>query len=102
MTATTGTLNNVNTGAAGLLVEAIEAEPAEADTTWKTTVGWDGGFRTTTTIRDFPPFATDEHPLRSSSVMHNQAIPIAFRIRLVLFCSGFEWNADPQQRRVVW
>jgi len=57
---TTTTLNNVNIGAVGLLVEAIEAEPTEADTTWRATVTWDGGFHTTTTIRDFPPIATDE------------------------------------------
>ncbi|GMQ93834.1 MAG: OsmC family protein [Acidimicrobiia bacterium] len=57
---TTTTLNNVNIGAVGLLVEAIQAEPTEADTTWRATVRWDGGFHTTTTIRDFPPTATDE------------------------------------------
>jgi uncharacterized OsmC-like protein len=53
-------LNNVNIGAVGLLASAIAAEPDKGDTIWKATVGWDGGFRTTTTIRDFEPFATDE------------------------------------------
>lgn len=60
MTTATTQLNNVNIDAVGLLVEAIKAEPDKADTTWKASVGWGGGFRTTTTIRDFPPFATDE------------------------------------------
>lgn len=60
MTTSTATLNNVNIGAVGLLVSAIEAEPAHADTTWKASVEWDGGFHTTTTIRDFEPFSTDE------------------------------------------
>jgi uncharacterized OsmC-like protein len=60
MTTSTTQLNDVNIGAVGLLVEAIEAEPAHADTTWKASVEWDGGFHTTTTIRDFAPFATDE------------------------------------------
>ena len=60
MTTTTPLLNNVNIGAVGLLAAAISAEPDKGDTLWKATVGWDGGFRTTTTIRDFEPFATDE------------------------------------------
>ena len=60
MTTSTAQLNNVNIGAVGLLVSAIEAEPTHADTTWKASVEWDGGFHTTTTIRDFEPFATDE------------------------------------------
>jgi len=60
MTTSTIQLNNVNIGAVGALVEAIQAEPTQADTTWKASVSWDGGFHTTTSIRDFPPFATDE------------------------------------------
>ena len=60
MTTSTAQLNNVNIGAVGLLVSAIEAEPTHADTTWKASVEWDEGFHTTTTIRDFEPFATDE------------------------------------------
>jgi uncharacterized OsmC-like protein len=60
MTTSITQLNDVNIGAVGLLVSAIEAEPTHADTTWKASVEWDGGFHTTTTIRDFEPFATDE------------------------------------------
>lgn len=60
-TATTTTpLNEVNIGAVGALVEAITAEPDRGDTTWAASVTWDGGFHTTTAIRDFTPYATDE------------------------------------------
>lgn len=60
MTTSTIPLNNVNLGAVGALIQAIQAEPDKADTTWNASVVWDGGFRTTTAIGDFPPFATDE------------------------------------------
>jgi uncharacterized OsmC-like protein len=60
MTTSITQLNDVNIGAVGLLVSAIQAEPTHADTTWRASVEWDGGFHTTTTIRDFEPFATDE------------------------------------------
>lgn len=60
MTTTTTRLNDVNIQAVGALVEAIEADPEEADTTWAASVVWDGGFQTTTTIRDFAPIASDE------------------------------------------
>jgi uncharacterized OsmC-like protein len=60
MTTSITQLNNVNLGAVGALAEAIEAEPTKGDTVWKASVAWDGGFRTTTSIRDFATFATDE------------------------------------------
>jgi uncharacterized OsmC-like protein len=60
MTTSTIPLNNVNIEAVASLVQAIEAEPTTGDTTWKASVAWDGGFRTTTTIRDFETHATDE------------------------------------------
>lgn len=53
-------LNDVNIEAVGALAQAIQAEPAKGDTTWKASVKWDGGFRTTTKIREFASFATDE------------------------------------------
>ena len=59
-TSTSIPLNNVNIGAVSALVEAIKAEPERANTTWAASVTWDGGFQTTTAIRDFPPYATDE------------------------------------------
>lgn len=53
-------LNNVDIGAVGNLVSAIHAEPETANTTWKASVEWTGWFKTTTTIREFDPFPTDE------------------------------------------
>jgi len=60
MTTSTIPLNNVDITAVGALVEAITSDPTSADTTWKASVAWNGGFRTTTSIRDFTPIATDE------------------------------------------
>jgi uncharacterized OsmC-like protein len=60
MTTSTLTLNNVDIAAVGALADAITADPVKADTTWSASVSWDGGFRTTTTIRDFAPIPTDE------------------------------------------
>ncbi|VAW06172.1 hypothetical protein MNBD_ACTINO02-3303, partial [hydrothermal vent metagenome] len=60
MTTALTTLNSVNLGALGSLVKTIQDEPTKGDTTWKASTTWDGGFRTTTTIRDFTPYATDE------------------------------------------
>ncbi len=60
MTTTTTTLNDVDLGAVGALVEAIQDEPDKGNTTWKASITWDGAFRTTTTIRDFAPIVTDE------------------------------------------
>jgi uncharacterized OsmC-like protein len=60
MTTSTITLNDVDIAAVGTLADAITEDPAKADTTWAASVSWDGGFRTTTNIRDFAPIATDE------------------------------------------
>jgi uncharacterized OsmC-like protein len=60
MTTSTLTLNNVDIAAVGALAEAITVDPIKAHTTWSASVSWDGGFQTTTKIRDFAPIATDE------------------------------------------
>jgi uncharacterized OsmC-like protein len=60
MTTPTITLNDVNIAAVGELADAITTDPVKADTNWSASVSWDGGFRTTTAIRDFAPIATDE------------------------------------------
>lgn len=60
MTTSTIPLNNVNLNAVGALVEAITSDPTNAETKWRASVAWEGGFRTTTSIRDFAPIATDE------------------------------------------
>jgi uncharacterized OsmC-like protein len=53
-------LNDVNISAVGDLAGAISEEPTRGATTWRSTVRWDGGFRSSAFIRDFPPIASDE------------------------------------------
>ena len=60
MTTTIGSLNSVNIAAVGDLVTAIQEEPANADTIWKSTVDWKGGFRSEARSRDFEPVPSDE------------------------------------------
>jgi uncharacterized OsmC-like protein len=60
MTTTINTLNSVNFAAVGDLVSAIQEEPANADTIWKSTVDWKGGFRSEARSRDFDPIRSDE------------------------------------------
>lgn len=60
MTTTIGTLNSVNIAAVGSLVSAIQEEPATADTIWKSTVDWKGGFRSEARSRHFAPVPSDE------------------------------------------
>lgn len=60
MTTTINTLNSVNIAAVGDLVAAIQEEPAAADTIWKSTVDWKGGFRSEARTRDFDPVPSDE------------------------------------------
>lgn len=62
MTTTSIQINDVDIAAVGGLVTAIQEDPGKADTTWRATVGWEGGFRATTTVRDFAPYPTDEPP----------------------------------------
>jgi len=60
MSPATQTLNDVNIGAVANLIGAIEADPAKADTQWRATVTWLGGFRTEAKIRGFAPISSDE------------------------------------------
>ena len=60
LTTTINTLNDVNIAAVGDLVTAIQAEPTNADTIWKSTVDWKGGFRSEARSRDFAPVPSDE------------------------------------------
>ena len=62
MTTTINTLNSVNLTAVGSLVSAIQEEPTHADTIWKSTVDWKGGFRSESRSRDFAPVPSDEPP----------------------------------------
>lgn len=60
MTTKTKTLNDVDLAAVGDLVAAIKDEPGKADTRWKATVDWKGGFRSEARVREFAPVASDE------------------------------------------
>lgn len=60
MTTTINPLNSVNIGAVGDLVSAIRDEPTKADTIWRSTVEWKGGFRSEARSRDFAPIPSDE------------------------------------------
>ncbi len=55
-------LNDVDLDSVGALAAAIQDDPAKADTTWRATVTWNGGFRSEARVRDFAPVASDEPP----------------------------------------
>jgi uncharacterized OsmC-like protein len=60
MTTPINTLNSVNIAAVGDLVSAIQEEPTKADTIWRSTVDWKGGFRSEARSRDHDPVPSDE------------------------------------------
>lgn len=60
MTTIINTLNSVNIAAVGDLVTAIQGEATKADTVWRSTVQWNGGFRSQAQSRDFEPVPSDE------------------------------------------
>ncbi len=62
MTTTIKRLNSVDIAAVGDLVSAIQDEPTRAQTVWKSTVDWTGGFRSESRSRDFAPVPSDEPP----------------------------------------
>lgn len=53
-------LNDVDLNAVGALVAAIQDDPENAETTWRATVDWRGGFRSESTVREFAPVPSDE------------------------------------------
>ncbi len=53
-------LNSVDIGAVAGLAGKIQEEPTVASTTWKATVNWEEGFRSSAKIRDFEPTGSDE------------------------------------------
>jgi uncharacterized OsmC-like protein len=59
---TTSFLNEVDLPKVGALVQSIQDDPNNAQTTWKSEVTWDGAFRTSARSRDFDPIAFDEPP----------------------------------------
>jgi len=60
MTTTNTRLNEVDIAAVGQLASAIRDEPAAAATVWRSTVDWEGGFRSRAVSRDFDPVPSDE------------------------------------------
>jgi uncharacterized OsmC-like protein len=60
MTTTVNTINEVNIAAVGDLVTAIQGDRTVADTVWKSTVTWQGGFRSESVSRSFKPVPSDE------------------------------------------
>jgi uncharacterized OsmC-like protein len=59
---TTTYLNEVDLPAVGALVQEVQADPGKGQTTWKSEVTWEGGFRTTARSRDLAPISFDEPP----------------------------------------
>ncbi len=57
---TISTLNAVDIAAVAGLAGKIQASPEVAATTWKASVAWDGGFRSSASIREFGPIGSDE------------------------------------------
>lgn len=55
-------LNDVDLDTVGSLVAAIQEDPDTAQTTWRATVDWRGGFRSESTVREFAPVPSDEPP----------------------------------------
>jgi uncharacterized OsmC-like protein len=62
MVTTTSLLNQVDLTAVSSLVQAIQADPAAAQTVWKAEVCWSRGFRTEARSREFEPVSCDEPP----------------------------------------
>lgn len=60
MTINSTVLNDVNIEAVGGLIGAIQDDPTKADTQWRASVTWLGGFRTEAKVRSFEPIASDE------------------------------------------
>lgn len=60
MTTKTTSLNEVNLPAVGALAAAIKGNPDKANTVWKASVTWTGGFRSEARVRRFEPVPSDE------------------------------------------
>jgi uncharacterized OsmC-like protein len=56
----TAQLNDLDLAAVGTLVDGIREDPGRAATVWSADVRWQGGFRSSATVRDFAPARSDE------------------------------------------
>lgn len=59
---TSTVLNNVDIETVGGLIQAIETDPAKAQTTWAAHVTWKGAFASEARVRTFEPSKSDEPP----------------------------------------
>ena len=57
---TTSTLNAVDIAAVAGLAERIQSSPDVGATTWRASVSWERGLRSSASIREFAPIASDE------------------------------------------
>lgn len=57
---TTRFLNDIDIAAVAGLAAKVQEKPEVAQTVWKASVKWDGGFRSLSSVRDFDPVASDE------------------------------------------
>ncbi len=53
-------LNRVDLEAVAALAGRIQEQPETADTIWRATVEWEGGFRSSASVRQFAPIPSDE------------------------------------------
>ncbi len=60
MTTTTDQMNAVDINAVAGLAAKIQTSPDVAATVWKASVNWDGGFRSSATVRGFSAVPSDE------------------------------------------
>lgn len=64
MTSTTIQLNDICIEAVGGLVSAIRTGHADPDTTWRASIGWEGGFRAATAVQpetaESPPNSVEQ------------------------------------------
>jgi uncharacterized OsmC-like protein len=57
---TSTSLNEIDVGAVGGLVQAVRADPAKAHKTFAARVTWEGAFASQARVREFAPIASDE------------------------------------------
>jgi uncharacterized OsmC-like protein len=56
----TAQLNDLDLAAVGALVDGIREDRERAATVWSADVRWEGGFRSSATVREFAPARSDE------------------------------------------
>jgi uncharacterized OsmC-like protein len=56
----TKSLNDVNIEAVAGLAGKVQESPEVAETVWRASVTWDGGFRSSSTVREFAAVPSDE------------------------------------------